>query len=85
MPLTRSILLAALLAPGIASADPALRCGGALIEAGTETTDQTVLEKCGEPDSRDGNRWVYAKRSGGKTVVVHFEGGKVTAIEEQLD
>ena len=62
-----------------------LRCGGALIEAGTDTTRDTVLEKCGAPDAKDGNRWTYKNRPGQKTVVVHFEGGKVTLIEERLD
>ncbi|MDX1433617.1 MAG: hypothetical protein R3286_14335 [Gammaproteobacteria bacterium] len=75
---------AVLLIAANAAADPMFVCGEHMIEAGVGTTKETVRERCGKPSAEDGNRWIYENRSGGKTVIVHFDGGTVSMIQEQV-
>lgn len=55
----------------------ALQCGTDLVNVGDAQSD--VLQKCGEPKSKDGNEWIY-ERPGDLTVIVQFAEGQVLNI-----
>ncbi len=59
-----------------------MRCGNHLIsgEDIEGPTKAEVLEKCGEPTSREGDMWVY-EEPGKPTRVLHFDGGRLERIE----
>lgn len=67
-----------------AAADPMFDCGMQTIQSGVGTTKEQVLASCGKPSSEDGNRWFYTNQEGGKTVILHFDGGTVSLIQEQI-
>lgn len=56
-----SVFFLVLFTAGAISADESFRCGASgnkkLVQLGD--TDQSVREKCGEPQSSYSNRWVY--------------------------
>lgn len=58
-----------------------MRCGSQVITEGT--TKFEVIEHCGEPDHKEGNRW-YHKHGGQNSVyVVHFEGDSVSILKKE--
>lgn len=75
--------LAALLLIFAANAvgDDSFVCGQHVIEAGTGMTREMVRMKCGEPTSQDSDRWYYENQTGGVTVVLTFQIGKLEQIE----
>jgi len=80
--------LAALLLGGTAQAG-SMTCGDAII--GDDQPDgqfaQQILDKCGQPTSKDGNDWFYDRSDAGQGIyVLHFnDSGRLESIEEQLD
>ena len=52
---------------GVASA---MKCGTHIISAGQENSpgQYEVLKRCGEPDSRQGNTWIYERGSVTRTI-----------------
>jgi hypothetical protein len=80
-------LIAATLFFSIVMIEPALansmRCGSHLITAGNDNSPgmYEVLKKCGEPDERYGNTWVYAKSSSVKHVIRFNNDGMIWYID----
>jgi hypothetical protein len=67
-----------LTAATVAVAD-SMECDGNLVSSGD--TQASVLENCGEPTSRDGDRWTY--QSGESlSKIVTFGGGVVLTISD---
>ena len=66
--------------PALASS---MRCGSHLITAGNRNSPgmYEVLKKCGEPDERYGNTWVYEKSSSVKHVIRFNNDGLIWYIE----
>jgi hypothetical protein len=60
-----------------------MRCGSHLITAGNDRSPgkYEVLKKCGEPDERYGNTWVYKKSSSVEHVVRFSNNGLIWYIE----
>lgn len=67
-----------LTAPSLVNAD-SMECNGNLISSGD--TQATVLENCGEPTSRDGNRWTY-QIDDSLSKIVTFGGGVILTITD---
>ncbi len=66
-------------------AEGSIRCEGHIIDAGAPEapTMDEVLEKCGEPDERRGNTWVY-KQAGSLNRLLHFEpNGQLSRIDTE--
>lgn len=70
---------------GMASADElsadsanAMTCGTNFVSVGDP--EDTVLSTCGEPTSRDGNRWTYSDRPGSFIYELSFGGGRILSI-----
>lgn len=57
-------------------------CGQSIVETGMGTTKEEVLEKCGPPTMKEGDRWVYENQPGQVTVILVFETGKLNQIEQ---
>lgn len=57
-----------------------ITCGVHYIQDSTRTppTKYEVLKKCGEPEYREGDTWVYKK--GGREREITFNNGKVASI-----
>ena len=75
-----TILAATLIltAPSLVNAD-SMECDGNLVSSGD--TQATVLENCGEPTSRDGDRWIYQSQES-LAKIVTFGGGVVLTITD---
>ena len=63
-----------------AQADDSWVCGQHVIETGTGTTREEVLDKCGPPSAKDPDRWYYKNQTGGVTVVLVFQIGTLEQI-----
>jgi len=59
-----------------------LVCGIHVVAEG-DSVDK-LLEHCGEPDARDGNRWTYRQGQNGAQVV-HVEAGTISLIQTEQD
>ncbi|MFH0341108.1 MAG: hypothetical protein ACHBNF_03050 [Chromatiales bacterium] len=48
---------------------------------------QQILDKCGQPTSKDGDNWLYDRSDVGQGIyVLHFnDSGQLDSIEEQMD
>jgi hypothetical protein len=68
---------AGVLAQGMDTAD-GMRCGSDLISVGD--TEFDVVNSCGEPAFKDGNRWAYEQGEGTLVKYVIFMGGQVASI-----
>lgn len=54
-----------------------MRCGGYLIYAGggkDSALMYEVLKKCGEPDVKQGNTWVYGQAGAQRVLTFNYEG-----------
>jgi hypothetical protein len=60
----------------------AMQCGSNLVNPGD--TENQVLSACGEPASRQDNRWIY-QREGDLPKILTFGGGVVMSIEDGDD
>lgn len=67
-----------LAATSSASAD-SMQCNGNLVSSGD--SQASVLEKCGEPTSRDGDQWMY-QLDDSLSKIVTFGGGIVLTITD---
>lgn len=65
-------------------ADTSIRCGKWVIEGGVETSNYTVLKKCGEPTFKDRNRWIYDKNSRKIIKILYFHEGKLEFIRDEI-
>ena len=70
-----SLLLAATTS---ATAD-SMECNGNLVSSGD--SQETVLENCGEPTSRNGDQWTY-QVEGSLPKIITFGGGVVLTISD---
>ena len=67
-----------------ARADPAVRCGNDLLESGLGTSRYLVLQKCGEPTFRDGNRWIYDRGESFLRILVFKDNGELSFIKDEF-
>ena len=59
------------------AADRSIRCGGYLIHAGggkDSALMYEVLKKCGEPEAKQGNNWIYIQGSMQRVLTFNYEG-----------
>ncbi len=66
-----------------------ITCGEAIItddQLDGQVTQQ-ILDKCGQPTSKDGDNWLYDRSDVGQGIyVLHFnDSGQLDSIEEQID
>jgi hypothetical protein len=84
--ITVRILLVALLSgTGMAGADElsadstdTMSCGSNFVSVGDP--EDAVLNTCGEPSFRDGNRWTYSDTQGSFIYELSFGGGRILSI-----
>ena len=78
-------LMLCLAAQAIAS-DSSMRCGTYLIQAGGFDSPgmYEVLKKCGEPEAKNGNTWIYIQRNMRRILTFNFE-GRLMRIESRRD
>lgn len=56
----------------------ALKCGNHLVNIGD--TEYQVIEHCGEPSYREGNRWTYNQGAGALLRILTFADGTLQSI-----
>lgn len=59
------------------ASDRSMRCGRNLIHAGggrDSSLMYEVLKKCGEPEAKQGNNWIYVQGSTQRVLTFNFEG-----------
>ncbi len=77
-----------ILAPGAMqsmASDRSIRCGTYLIHAGGGKDSAgmyEVLKKCGEPEAKNGNTWIYVQGSMRRILTFNFE-GRLQRIESR--
>ncbi len=82
--LTFGLILALVAIQSMAS-DRSMRCGTYLIYAGggkSSALMYEVLKKCGEPEAKNGNDWIYVQGSMRRILTFNFE-GKLSRIESR--
>ena len=70
-------LALALVAMQAAASDRSMRCGTHLIYAGggkDSTIMYEVLKKCGEPDAKNGNNWLYVQGNSSRFLTFKYDG-----------
>ena len=78
-------LLLALVAGQSPASDRSIRCGTYLIYGGggrDSTGMYEVLKKCGEPEARYGNTWIYIQGNMRRILTFNYE-GRVLRIESE--
>lgn len=78
-------LLLALAAGQAHASDRSIRCGGYLIHSGggkDAAGMYEVLKKCGEPEARYGNTWIYIQGSMRRILTFNHE-GRLLRIESE--
>jgi hypothetical protein len=82
---TATLLALILTGSGVASADElsadsanTMSCGTNFVSVGDP--EDAVLNTCGEPSSRDGNRWTYSDTQGSFIYELSFGGGRILSI-----
>jgi hypothetical protein len=58
-----------------------LRCGTKLVDVGDSVYE--LLEKCGEPSAREGNRWIYDRGPEKLKMIVRVGEGVVRSIHTE--
>lgn len=74
--LSMSIALAAAASSAEAS-DKSMRCGRYLIHAGggkDSAVMYEVLKKCGQPEAKNGDQWIYRQNNVHRVLTFNFEG-----------
>ena len=82
--LTIALILALIVTQSMAS-DRSMRCGTYLIHAGGGKDSAgmyEVLKKCGEPEAKNGNTWIYLQGSMRRILTFNFE-GRLIRIESR--
>ncbi len=82
--LTIALILALFAMQSMAS-DRSMRCGTYLIHAGGGKDSAgmyEVLKKCGEPEAKNGNTWIYLQGSMRRILTFTFE-GRLARIESR--
>jgi hypothetical protein len=71
-----------ILAPLTSFAD-SIRCGPYIIQdgMGQNTSKYEVLKKCGEPDIREGNTWIYESSTKLKRTITFDGSGLISRIQ----
>ncbi len=67
------------------ASDRSMRCGTYLIHAGGGKDSAgmyEVLKKCGEPEAKNGNTWIYVQGSMRRILTFNFE-GRLQRIESR--
>ncbi len=67
------------------ASDRSIRCGTYLIHAGGGKDSAgmyEVLKKCGEPEAKNGNTWIYVQGSMRRILTFNFE-GRLQRIESR--
>ena len=67
------------------ASDRSIRCGTYLIHAGggkDSAIMYAVLTKCGEPEAKNGNTWIYAQGSMRRILTFNYE-GRLARIESR--
>ena len=67
------------------ASDRSIRCGTYLILGGggkDSASMYEVLKKCGEPEAKNGNNWVYIQGSMMRVLTFNYE-GRLTIIESR--
>ncbi len=78
-------LILALVAMQSMASDRSMRCGTYLIHAGggkDSAEMYEVLRKCGEPEAKNGNIWIYVQGSMRRALTFSHE-GRLTRIESR--
>ena len=75
--MTGMLAVAAWLLPPAAAAD-SMRCGSEIVNEGDSRF--ALLDSCGEPDEKSGNKWYYRLHQHSITIV-HIEADVITLIE----
>lgn len=84
--LTIALILTLFAMQSIAS-DRSMRCGRYLIHAGGGKDSAgmyEVLKKCGEPEAKNGNAWIYLQGRTYRTLTFNFE-GRLQRIESRTN
>ncbi len=82
--LTIALILVFFVMQSMAS-DRSMRCGTYLIHAGGGKDSAgmyEVLKKCGEPEAKNGNTWIYLQGSMRRILTFNFE-GRLIRIESR--
>ena len=88
---TRLILVAAIglfisiIAMQAVASDRSIRCGTFLIYSGggkDSTGMYEVLKKCGEPEAKEGNNWIYVQGNMIRVLTFNYE-GRLAIIESR--
>jgi hypothetical protein len=69
----------------VQASDRSMRCGGYLIYAGggkDSALMYEVLRKCGEPEAKQGNTWIYRQGSTHRILTFNYE-GRLQLIESR--
>jgi len=70
------LLLLNLVAAPVYASDKSMRCGRHLIVAGGNRDSALmyeVLKKCGEPEAKQGNTWIYTQGNMQRVLTFNFE------------
>ncbi len=82
---TAAGLFVTLVAMQAMAADRSMRCGTHIIYSGGGQTSAgmyEVLKKCGEPEAKLGNDWIYTQKSMVRTLTFNYE-GRLATIESR--
>lgn len=74
-----------LIAMQAVASDRSIRCGTYLIYGGSSKDSASmyeVLKKCGEPEAKNGNNWIYVQGSMLRVLTFNYE-GRLTRIESR--
>ena len=78
-------LFVSIIAMQAVASDRSMRCGGYLIYAGggkDSASMYEVLKKCGEPEAKNGNNWIYIQGSMLRFLTFNYE-GRLSIIESE--
>ena len=78
-------LLISFVAMQAVASDRSMRCGTYLIYAGggkDSATMYEVLKKCGEPEAKNGNNWIYVQGSMLRFLTFNYQ-GRLSIIESE--
>ncbi len=80
-------LLISFIAMQAVASDRSIRCGTYLIYGGTSIDSASmyeVLKKCGEPEAKNGNNWIYVQGSMLRILTFNYQ-GRLQTIESERE